>query len=606
MLRLLQSIHNSIVQAVTLVFFGTPRHFPLLSCTPDNNMSTIDSNIVELDFEDKLAKFEENFSQCDRGRLFYSKRSDKRKVRHRIGQAPMSFSEIEPELRVLWKELVNCVPTLQNMARTSTDSNETDVAGRWLRSDIGREIFKSEIRTTLSQVRNFQTASYDEMDELSSSQNAKVRSLKRILSERTEELEALKRRYRQVDNQKHRLQETVEELTGSVTTCKRTHSPMENEIGDLREQNAGLQKRLFDHEEGAKRFGAERLRFQSTIARYREELQLANHQTETAELELAQAKQTCEELEKRARETKASSSAVSARVKELQDVQDAMLKVMQNAKDTTDPGSVRRNLQDLGEKRSRLVGRIANLLTKNRQSGTGTSNPAVTESNTESVPAPSTDTGTNHDGTASSPAVQAATEPSTRGFNNSGNSSDTITASNELDTGNRNPFLDGIRKLGNDLTKVKTNRNRNELTRMASPRLQRKSILDNVEKSRAAIENDVTLREVIELKEKELERMEDELYIAKEKAAALERSLQKERHKRRLENRTISAAPGEQLSVEASSVVLTRRRSLFDWQSSDRAKRASSDVQNPGDELVQDKDSSTEKYDDIGIERASY
>lgn len=561
-------------------------------------MSSFDFNTHELDFEDKLAKFEQNFSQCDRGRWLYINRSNRNR-RHRARAKPtrINAADLEPELRVLWQELLNHIPAVQ-ATRTSAHSDDPEFSGQFFRSDISKEVLKTEIRTTLSQLRNSQTATCDDMNDLSSSQKATVRSLKRVLSERTEQLEALKRKNRQVDNQKHRLEETVQSLTTSVTTCKRTHSPLANEVRALREQDSLLQNKLSDYEEGAKRVGAERKRFQSTIARYREELQLANHHTETAELELEQAKQRCEELEKRARETKASSSAVSARVKELQDVQDAMLKVMQDAKDNTDPGTVQRTLQDLGERRSRLVGRIANLLTKSRHSGTQNSAPTATDG----APVPSSGKLTNTDNTASNPALLAA-EPST-GFNNSGSSSDTHDAANEPEASNRKPFLEGIRKFGNEVTRVATNRTRNESARTASPRIQRKSILDNVEKSRVAIENDVALREVIEMKEKELERMEDALYTAKEKAAALERSLQKERHKRRLENRTINTSPGEQISVEASSVVLTHRKSLFDWQSNDAAKRTSSDTQYSGDKPLAETDNSLETHDDLGIKKA--
>lgn len=558
-------------------------------------MASFDLHIHEPDFEDKLAKFEHNFSQCDRGRWLYINRTDRHR-RHRIKPAPINAAEIEPELRVLWQELANHIPAFQTET-TSAHSDGPEFSEHFFRSDITKEVIKTEIRTTLSQLRNFHIANNAEMDDLSSSQKATLRSLKRVLSERTEQLEALKRKHRQVDNQKHRLEETVERLATSVTLCKSAHSPLTNELRTLREQNALLHKKLSDSEEGTKRFGAERKRFQSTIARYREELQLANHHTETSELELEQTKQRCDELEKRARDTKASSSAVSARVKELQDVQETMLKVMQDAKDNTDPGAVRRTLQDLGERRSRLVGRIANLLTKSRHSGTQNSAPTAADG----APVPSSGTLTNTDNTASNPAL-LATEPST-GFDNSESSSETHDAANGPEANNRKPFFEGIRKFGNDLTRVATNRTRNESTRAASPRIQRKSILDNVEKSRVAIENDASLREVIEMKEKELERMEDALYTSKEKAAALERSLQKERHKRRLENRTINTAPGEQISAEASSVVMTRRKSLFDWQSNNAAKRTSSDTLDSGDKPLAEAGNAAKIHEDLGIEK---
>lgn len=84
----------------------------------------------------------------------------------------------------------------------------------------------------------------------------------------------------------------------------------------------------------------------------------------------------------------------------------------------------------------------------------------------------------------------------------------------------------------------------------------------------AAISDLSALREVMELREKELERMEEELTKTRNKTDILERELYKERQNRRRENRNLRGAELNQAieMVESNREAFVAHNTLFDWQ----------------------------------------
>lgn len=541
-------------------------------------MPRLNVGYEELDFDDMLATFEKKFSQCEKGRQFYDRTSPSNSPTHTHNSLLTShFNGLEPELRTLWQELIQHILQERNKVLSPTSTHSADFSHHILSSGITKQLIRTEIRTTLSQLRDFHLLNHSE--DQSPSQKTTIRSLKRLLAERTDALEALQRNHRQLDHHNRRLEDKLDTLSTLAADCRRRHIPMEAEVLELREHSESLRKERSSSEQALHRLTAEKQRFQSTIARYREELQLAHHQTESAQLEALQSRNRVIEMEKRTSEAKTSSAAVNARIKELHDIQDAMITLMKEAQNTTDVGTVRRNLADLGEKRSRLVGRIANLLTNKARHHT---NDTAQHSADTPEPKPALAL-TASPGPNSAPLLN---NPSEDRSDHSASSAETGNAlHNTSEPGNKKPILDSLRKIGN------------ELARSGTHRAQRKSILANVEKSRAAIENDSTLREVIEMKEKELERMEDELLNAKEKAASLERSLQKERHKKRLEPRSSPSVKEERAPSDSSTIKLSRRKSLFGWQAMETENEDADPASDANPFSPHEEDANTEESD---------
>lgn len=510
----------------------------------------------ELDFEDVLARFETNFSGKQKNTQNRQKQGAKDAAPELV--QPPHMEEVVPELKILWEELVHHVVKVQNKAPLTGSACQSGFHASLTRSGIGKQIIKNEIRSILTDLRNPKDMSDGDSDQSLGAEVTSYRSLKKLVTEKTEELHILRRNFKQTDTTKHRLEETVNRLGQEAEACKKIRVLMEEKVVELREQKEVLEKKCFDMEEASTRFNSERARFQSTIARYREELLLASHQTETAQLEASQAKSRAEEVEKRAAEAKASSSAVQARIKELSEVQDAMIALMKEVKESgKSPAQVQRNLEDLGEKRSRLVGRIANLLTRNRQADAGQANTQETAVLAAKARSNTADTSGQSDGVAELTGTP-------------GYSGDLDPEGAESEGTSRRPILDGIRKFGNELTRVGTNRN------------NKKSLLANVERSTAAIENDTTLREVIEMKDREVERLAEELETAREKAASLEMTLQQERHKHRTDNRAISTVPTWRGEEGSNAVLVSRNKTLFAWHSGMRMESSPTGVDQAG------------------------
>lgn len=510
---------------------------------------SLDANTSpELDFEDMLSQFEHKFRNCGRGRDLYPQNrtslSEEPRETH-----PSFIKDLKPELGDLWEELVHHIQ-LTRQATLKLDTQKDTPAGPST-LDIGftKEVFRAEVRTTLSEIRKIHDAQHEDSANLTTSQRSTIASLKRRLRERTEERDTLRHKLKQVEVEKYRLEDRNRAFRTSVAEYEEDHATLEREIYDVNKRCDFLNKRLTDAANEHRRGQFERERLQTTVARLRQEIVGAHHETVSVRLEAKHAKDRVEDLEKRAAETKASSSAVLARVTELQHIQDEMVSTMRATETHADAPAARRALATLAEQRTRVVGKIASLLTRNRRND----NQEAPAHNTLSSPNVSKDAivgTTSFQGLSqTSPAVHV-TDSSDEGPSSPGDG----------DNGGRKMRFGGIRKFGNELTRAATNR---------VP--ARRAMLANVEKTREAVEKDTrALRDVIEMKESELERMERELYDAKDHAASLEKALQLERQKRRLENRNMRVPAVEQARMEMTESTTSRRKrqTLFQWQTS--------------------------------------
>lgn len=94
-------------------------------------------------------------------------------------------------------------------------------------------------------------------------------------------------------------------------------------------------------------------------------------------------------------------------------------------------------------------------------------------------------------------------------------------------------LLESMRKLSNNLVKTLSNQISTALQKGSPSSEECKLVMENVVKSRRAIENDALLWQVIVIKENEMKWMEQKLSLARERPGHLEVSLQ-EKHRMRL------------------------------------------------------------------------
>ena len=95
-------------------------------------------------------------------------------------------------------------------------------------------------------------------------------------------------------------------------------------------------------------------------------------------------------------------------------------------------------------------------------------------------------------------------------------------------------LLESMRELGRNLVKKLPNQIWTVSQKSSPGSEECKLVMENVEKSRRAIENNVLLRQVILMKENEMKWMEQELSLARERTGHLEMCLQEKHGKRPL------------------------------------------------------------------------
>lgn len=532
-----------------LVNFRLSKRNPIMNCE--------NVDLHELDFEDKLNLFEERFGvHSHRGQLAQLVSDDKSLKPSE--NAPFKLSEGETELRELLMALVSSIPMLRNIAVSSSGNNsDIEFKGKWMRSQVSKAFFKASVRSTIADLQSFQSAQLKRVGDSAGARDAKIRSLKRIVSEKASELEAMQRQCRALDKERYELMEDVDFLTSSVSASKASQASSKTETSKLREENEALQKTNKELDKSLKRSLAERGQLQNAVTQYAEDLDFATCKMEAAELVARQSKENYARLKRRAKAWRASSSSVKVRVKELQEVQDTMLRIMEGAAGRIDKQNVRKNLNDLKEKRSRLVGRIANLLTRKRRSGTRSSDP----SSPQGLNTPPAGSKTQNENSSCRGLKEGVTEFAAATSNAYSDAENAPSPGRSL---NSRKFFDSLRKLGSDLMKRRSNETSSD-TRGSESSWQRRLDMEFVEKSRLAIEKDVELREVISIQEREMRWMEEQLNIAKDRTAELEVNLQKERHKHRVISRSVSHAIGGCVSVNATSSNFTQRNILLDW-----------------------------------------
>lgn len=502
----------------------------------------MDSKPQEMDFEDVLKQFEKTFSKCERGRTYYKPDSSRKGPHQKPAELPTNKTpHLEPNFQELCEEIIHHI----HLSRQTMSGSRAKISNP-MSAGVSKEVLRAEIRTTLSELRSFQGTSSENLDDIPSSQRAIIVSLKRRLRESKETLAKEQKKNKQLELSNKRLQGVVGSHQTTIANYEESEKFLEKEIDELRNKNALITKDKAEFQKSKQR--SERL-----VGDLRSQLVVVQHEIESTRMENDQLTVRIQELEKRNKAAKKNEAAITVRIQELKEIQDEMLAHMASAHNGADMPGVQKALATLSERRSRLVGRIATLLTKKNQAN---SRSPMSQNGTEEDSRNATN--------MSSPvsvADHSHTEPDSRTDPNGAPTLGATRSPSTFEDGGKRPFL-SIFKTNNDLTRTFTNR------------ASRKTALATFEKTRIAVEKDtVALKEVITVKDSELERLEEELDNAKERANSLEKQLQRERHARKQENRNMRVPAVEKAKMEMSFASNSRRinQTLFDWQSSPKS-----------------------------------
>jgi hypothetical protein len=524
---------------------------------------------LDYDFEDLLDSFEKKFA----------KKLAERTPPAEETQVALRPPERLPELDAsdFPEELSLLLAEVQRLARFNRRKNGLgeDAGSERMDEGIGREVMRAEIRSAMTQLKAVEESAsvFGDFASASSSQQTTVASLKRRLRELSEEVEQVRKQKKQADVQIRSLKEVQETHQGRVRMLAEKESLLQTERG---EQDA----RLRELESSSYHLAADKKRLEKNVAMLRTELLQSHHKVSEQKLKTTQVERRVVDLEARAAELRSSESALADRVKELHEVQGQMLTEMKKVVDAKDAPAARRALANLTQQRSRIVGKIASILTK-RGAGAGQSEGEPADARMPDPPL----------------GASASAGDFTDGFNSRNRSAtrevDLSLSSPAVGQGGQvevemQPSSDGalqkksslmaLFRLGSSSTAggagLGRQRSAERAALIASPlsRSGRQQLYEaSLVRSRQAAERDSdVLRDVVENKASEIERLEQELKDAKDQAAVFERELHSERQNRRKENRNLHVSAEDEAKKQMTSIVQQRNKpsTLFDWQGS--------------------------------------
>lgn len=535
---------------------------------------------METDFEDLLESFEKKFAKRLASRTPPSHALEKRSSLVPVSENVFDPSDFPEELSLLLSQ----VHELALSKRRKRDADDDAPAEQWDTS-IGREVMRGEIRDAISRLKVLDEHAVDSA-EATPSQKTTISSLKRRHREMEEELQLARKQKKAAEVKLRNIEEMHETYQSKVKMVEDKALLLHTERGEQDIKIRELEGVNFH-------LAADKKRLEKNVAMLRTEVLASHHKVSEQKLKTTQAERRVADLEARAAEMKSSEAALSERVKELHEVQGQMLEEMKKVVDSKDAPAARRALNNLTQQRSRIVGKIASILTKRnsnveRQDSASehSGGPAV-DSTIDASQAqvsqsyPDFTLETDHARTTSPSTPRLTAVPS------SGSPSTTARLSgvprqNSGDAAfiQRKSSLMGIFRVGSQspardgggFGRQRSNERAGAVPTPRTSKQSRQQIYEsNLLRSREAAERDSdAMREVVDNKASEIERLETELLEAKQSAATLERELHAERQHRRKENRNLHIAAEDEPRKHLSAVVQQRNKpsTLFEWQGS--------------------------------------
>jgi chromosome segregation ATPase len=516
---------------------------------------------IDYDFEDLLDSFEKKFAKKLAQRAPPAEASDAKQFLKPAAKLVLDPSDYHEELSLLLFQ-VHEIATLNRQHRSDGGQNSE----RWDES-IWREVLRTEIRSTMAKLKMLDDYA-DDSGAATSAQKTTMASLKRRNRELSDELDQLRKHKKSLDIKMRSIAEMHETYQSKLKMVEERALLLQTERG---EQDSKLR----ELESSTYHLTADKKRLEKSVAMLRTELLTSHHKVSEEKLKTTQAERRIADLESRAVELRDSESALAERVAELNDVQGKMLEEMKKVVESRDAPAARRALTNLNQQRSRIVGKIASLLTKRNggvdradsEPSDGLGVDSVIDASVQGRESSMLNNDAGQDQSLSS------------GFESSGLphvSPNTLERHSSSDGGalqKKSSFMHLFR-IGSQTPMFGRQRSNERSTLVPSPlsKSNRQQIYEaNLIRSRESAERDSdVLRDVVENKKSEIERLELELKDSKEQAAAFERELHSERQNRRKENRNLHVVSEDEPRKQMTSIVQQRNKpsTLFEWQGS--------------------------------------
>lgn len=518
---------------------------------------------IDYDFEDLLDSFERKFAKKLAQRAPPAEAQAAKQSLVPATDHVFDPSDFPEELSLLLTQVHEVA--ISNKQKSPVNGSEA--SDQWDKT-IGREIMRSEIRSTMAKLKMLDEYAVDTVD-ATSGQKTTIASLKRRNRELDDDLQALRKQKKAAEIKLRDIEETHDTHQNRVKM-------IEDKLLLLQTERGEQDIKLRELESSTYHLTVDKKRLEKNVAMLRTELLASHHKVSEQKLKTTQAERREQDLEARAAELKVSESALSDRVKELHEVQSQMLDEMKKVVESKDAPAARKALNNLSQQRSRIVGKIASLLTKRNGSGVDQldSDPPEPLGVEDTINA-------SEQGLANSEFGQSQCLVESSGASPALDSPVAV-RQHSIDGSafqKKSSFMDIFRSPGNGGGYLQQRSNeRSNVVPSTLSRSSRQQIYEaNLFRSRESAERETeVLRDVVDNKSSEIERLAQELRDAKDSAALLERELHSERQNRRKENRNLHIVAEDEPRKQMNAIVLQRNKpsTLFEWQGS--ASRQSS------------------------------
>lgn len=530
---------------------------------------------MDTDFEDLLESFEKKFAQKLASRSPPAAAIEKKRSLVPVSENVFDPNDFPQELALLLSK----VHELAISKRRKSDNSEEHL-DLWDTS-IGREVMRGEIRDTMSKVKLLDEHAVDSA-EATPSQKTTISSLKRRHREMEDELHKARNQKKAAEVKLRNIEEMHETYQSKVKMVEDKALLLHTERGEQDIKIRELESSNFH-------LAADKKRLEKNVAMLRTEVLGSHHKVSEQKLKTTQAERRVTDLEARAEEMKVSEAALADRVKELHEVQGQMLDAMKKVLESKDAPAARRALNNLTQQRSRIVGKIASILTKrNSNVERQDSRPeSAVDSTIDASHHVSRQVSLSHQDLKTEMDPARGSSPSTPMVSGmaSGSTPSRLSGIRRQDSNGESGFIQrksslmGIFRVGSQtpssggvgLGRQRSNERSSVVPSPLSKQSRQQIYESNLLRSRDAAERDTdALREVVDNKTVEIDRLVQELREAKETAAVFERELHSERQNRRKENRNLHIASEDEPRKQMSAVVQQRNKpsTLFEWQGS--------------------------------------
>lgn len=536
-------------------------------------MATVDGD--EYEFDDVLDSFERKFAKTLAQREPLEEAAEKRQALRPLD----AISKYEPadfpeELALLLKEVRSIV--IENRRKSAPGSPLSQNGGDVIEKDIGREVMRAEIRSTLTKLKSMDDSVTDG-DDMNSSQRTTFASMKRRLRENGEEISQLRKQKKQLELKSRNLLESHETYQTKIRMLENKESLTATERGEL-------DAKVREQETSVFHLAADKKRLERNVGTLRTELLHSHHRLSEQKLKTTQAERKISDLESRQSELRENENALSERVKELHKVQGEMLEEMKRVVDSKDSAGARRALTNLAQKRSRIVGKIANILTKKSNlSRQGSTRSARSDEEGAAEGMSRSDSDLMKLPTMNDPNSSRRMQTMQNARADSRDSNGEEQSSGPPAVSRKSSIMQLFRRqpdgnAGNQTQPLTREQSAEQGSVVPSPlsRTNKQQIYEtNLVRSREAAHKDTdVLREVVQNKTSEIDKLEALLKDAKEHSEKLELELQSERLNKRKENRNLHIREEEEPKRQINMIMKERSRpsTLFDWQASSRGE----------------------------------